>query len=741
MINIDEFADLLTHRSNLPAEALEALAEYAEIALFNINLKTGEIQLNRTTTELTGYEPGDLPHSENTKIALTFEEDRDIVSGAMEQLMSGQTDRYYIEYRMRRKDGTLVSVGENGLALERGEDGKPARICGLAKDMSRIRWAEEKARRVEKESKRFVEASSFSEIASRNRLLNAANMAAIVIIGGYHQEYETVLRQALQTLAESIEADRAYLLRNTVCDERLCFYTRAFWDKDVAMEQASPANATAYDDVYPSWKTEMDEQFNIRARACDLPPGIKAALGPSEIFSAMFVPLYMQGDFFGVLGFENRTSGHIFTKDEAEIMRSGALVIAASIARHETMQQLSKAKEAAISGTKAKSEFLSRMSHEIRTPINAIIGMTTLAKKNVNPDNIGYYLDVIDMSSKQLLALINDVLDMSKIDAGKIGIQSEPFDFEEMLDGVVSIVKIKAAEKHQALLVKTEADLSHTMIGDSLRLSQVLINLLSNATKFTPDGGEITLAVTDKKELITDDPRDALPWLHITVADTGIGISKETQSNLFQVFEQGDGSITRVYGGSGLGLSICKKLINLMGGDIRVESEEGKGSRFIFEIPVEWGEKTARAIAEAQGCATHEAAASGRPGPQWLGRTILLAEDIEINREVVMGMLDETGVEIVVATDGEKAYELFRDAPGRFDLILMDVQMPHMDGLTATRLIRELDDPAAATVPILAMTANAFAEDIDACLGAGMNLHIAKPIDYKDLICTLSEYL
>ena len=748
MIRIEEFADLLEFRSNIPTEALEAIIEYAGIAAYTIDLVTGKIHLNRMTTRLAGYEPNELPENRNTKMILTFEDDRDIVSEAMSSLMEGKTNRYYIEYRMRRKDGTLVSVAEYGLVFERDENGVPTKICGLGQDLSRLRWAEEKARRIEKESIALARTDDFGDLVNQNRMLSATNAAATMIIAGYHQDYETVLRQALQIIAESIEADKAYILRNTIFEDKLCFFTRAMWDVDSLIDITSNEtdSVVAYDDFYPNWKEEFDDQYSLRARIEDMPASFREMSAYSYAKTVMYVPLYLQGDFFGMLGFENRTNGHIFKEDEADIMRAGALIIAASIARNETLQQLNSAREKAISGTKAKTEFLSRMSHEIRTPINAIIGMTTLAKKNRDPENVNHCLEMIDDSSKQLLGLINDILDMSKIDAGKLQIQNEPFDFNEMLQSVVHMITVRATEKKQIINVNTNVDFSREIVSDPLRLSQVLTNLLTNAAKFTPEGGRITLTIT---EVSRNEPREkkrAQSWLRFSVADTGIGINKEQQARLFQVFEQADGSITRTYGGSGLGLSICKKIVTLMNGDIWVESEEGNGSDFIFEVPVEWGRMASRAKSSSSDSAFSSVdptkdTNNSNTTPNWSRFTVLLVEDLDINQEIVIGMLEDTGLNIVTASDGEEGVKHFEENPEKFNLILMDIQMPKMDGLTASRLIRNMQIDAAKQIPILAMTANAFKDDIDACKAAGMNDHIAKPVDFKKLIQTISEYL
>ncbi|GHT85547.1 hypothetical protein FACS18947_4450 [Bacteroidia bacterium] len=740
-MNTAEIADLLAVRSNLPAEALEALAEYAEIGLYQLDIPTGEISLNHMITKLTGYEPGDIPHTENTKEMLTFEDDREIVMNAMGAMMRGEISRYYIEYRMRRRDNSVVSICENGLVLERDENGMPLRICALSQDLSKLRWAEERTSRLERENKRLSQVTSDSFFAERNRMLRAANEAAAMIVGGFHQNYETVLNQALLIIGESIQADTAYILRNHTVDGKLYCYMRAIWDRDTAANQQNEKTLYSYDELFPNWKEDFQERYSLRLLAEELPDALRSLPFSKNMRTLMLAPLYLHGEFFGVLGFESRVRESVFTEDEAEIMTTGALVIASSISRNETLLQLNEAKEAAMTSMRAKGEFLSRMSHEIRTPISAIIGMSTLAKKEQDPEKISYYLNTIDVSSKQLLSLINDVLDMSKIESGKLDIQSESFDFTRMIDATLNVTRVKCDEKHQHLAVDLRFSITKQFIGDELRISQVIINLLNNATKFTPENGIITLAISERD---TRDPanmgtaQDIGTWLRVVVTDTGIGISQEKQKSLFQIFEQIDGSITRNYGGSGLGLSICKKIVNLMGGDIWTESEEGKGASFIFEIPAIWGESLFAKELNSQD-KKHDTEKDKMP--DWHDLTFLLAEDIEINQEILIGMLQDTGVEVITADDGQQAVELYLAEPARFALILMDMQMPKMDGLSATRLIRKSDAPGAKVIPILAMTANAFKEDIDRCLEAGMNEHIAKPVDMDVLLYILRKFV
>ena len=385
--------------------------------------------------------------------------------------------------------------------------------------------------------------------------------------------------------------------------------------------------------------------------------------------------------------------------------------------------ELVRAKNVAEMASASKSEFLSRMSHEMRTPMNAIIGMAEIAKNSSEQERKEDCLDKIGSASKHLLGLINDILDMSKIEADKFEIYTHPFVIKEMLDRVVSVASIRLEEKE----LRFEMDLGEAVppmiVGDELRLTQVITNLVSNAIKFTPNHGKITLSV----QCVPDTSA-----LRISVTDTGIGISQEQQSRLFNAFEQLDGGTARKFGGTGLGLAISKRIVKMMGGRIWIESELDKGATFIFTMPfepVENGERKAEPEPEEVEI------------PCLKGHTILIAEDIDINREIIGAALEETSVTIVFAENGLEAVSFFKSEPDRFGLILMDIQMPLMDGYEATREIRALDCDQAGKVPIIAMTANVFREDVERCVAAGANGHLGKPLDWMELFKALSCHL
>ncbi|MDR2296519.1 MAG: response regulator [Clostridiales Family XIII bacterium] len=393
---------------------------------------------------------------------------------------------------------------------------------------------------------------------------------------------------------------------------------------------------------------------------------------------------------------------------------------------------LTKAKEDAEASGKAKSEFLSRMSHEMRTPMNAIIGMAAIGRASDDVARKEYCLEKIDEASGHLLGVINDILDMSKIEANKFELSHTSFDLAGMLRRTVDIVNFRAEEKRQRLTLDLDAGIPRYIVSDEQRLAQVIANLLSNAVKFTPEGGLIALSVLRVAE------EDGLFTLRISVRDTGIGISEEQQRRLFTSFEQVDGSISRRFGGTGLGLAISKSIVEMMGGSIRVESELGEGAVFTFEIRVRGAACADDAYAREEAPkAADESPEDGLPA----GKRILIAEDVAINREVVSALLECTGVAIEFAADGEEAVERFVAAPADCDLILMDIHMPKVDGYEATRRIRASGLPQARTIPIIAMTANVFREDVEKCLAAGMNDHIGKPIDADEMIAKLKRYL
>jgi len=583
------------------------------------------------------------------------------------------------------------------------------------------------------------------------------------------------------------------------------------------------------------------------------------ALYAIDVRAVISAPLYVDGRLWGAVCVEQNSTPRKWTENEKGFVAMTASTIAGVIMRDIYTKKLKEALNNAMEASKAKSDFLSNMSHEIRTPLNAITGMTTIGKNAKDMERKDYALGKIENASTHLLGVINDILDMSKIEANRLELSPVEFNFEKMLQKTVSVINFRVEERKQKLLVYIDNKIPKTLIADDQRLAQVVTNLLSNAVKFTPEEGVIILNADFIKE------ENGFCTIQVSVSDTGIGISEEQQKRLFSSFQQAESSTTRKYGGTGLGLAISKSIVEMMKGRIWIQSEPAKGSTFTFTIKamrgaedrqkrlldvdlnnvrimavdddpdiltyfrdttqrygvscetaesgekalelvdqkggfhiyfIDWkmpamdGIQLARKIKERNpensvvimvsavewNTISEEAKAAGvnkflsKPlfpsvieetineclgvdkqeteKPQeddinglFAGRRILVVEDMEINREIIMALFEPTMIETDCAENGLEAVRMFTESPYKYELIFMDIQMPEIDGYEATRRIRALDNTKAKTVPIIAMTANVFKEDIERCLAAGMDGHIGKPINFEEVISILKSYL
>ena len=371
----------------------------------------------------------------------------------------------------------------------------------------------------------------------------------------------------------------------------------------------------------------------------------------------------------------------------------------------------------------AQKEFLARMSHELRTPMNGVLGLTYLAQNAVSESQRLVYLKKIHSSAALLLSIINDILDFSKIEAGKMDIERHPFRFASVVETVEDVIKPKAAEKNLDLVILADASMPQTAVGDDLRLTQILLNLIGNAVKFTQQGS-VTLSMK------TEETPVGMLRLYCQVRDTGIGMDEKQQAGIFKQFAQADSSTARRFGGSGLGLTISKALVEMMGGEITVKSELGKGSEFSFFIDIE--------PCHEQRDAKEAPAGRTVADRRYDGFTVLVVEDNDINQEIAKAVLSEIGLEVEMAENGAEGVAAFLQKD--YDLIFMDIRMPIMDGLEATREIRRLErerSSSHARVPIIAMTANAMKEDQEESKAAGMDGHISKPLIIEEIKASL----
>ncbi|UTA47080.1 CHASE domain-containing protein [Simiduia sp. 21SJ11W-1] len=407
--------------------------------------------------------------------------------------------------------------------------------------------------------------------------------------------------------------------------------------------------------------------------------------------------------------------------------------VEAEVARQTKLLQ--HAKEQAESASRAKTRFLANMSHELRTPLHAVTGLLAMSLKTPLNAQQQHYLNKAQVAASALVALINQTIDYSKIEAGKLSLKHEAFSIKTLLHRVHTIFTVEAEAKGISLSFHLPQQVPEHFIGDSLRIEQVLTNLLGNAVKFTEQG-----RVDFSLSIELDETPHTCAKLAFEITDTGIGISQENTETLFEAFQQGDSSNTRKFGGTGLGLSICKKLAETMQGSLAISSQAGQGTcaRFSIALPVENPEATVNLQLTPSQTKSALAQLPEIDATFLQGHSVLIVEDIEINQEIARFMLEDHGAEVCVANNGREALDILSNKPG-FDLILMDIQMPEMDGLEATRRIRELND--VNHIPIVAMTANAIKGDIHDCMAAGMNAHVAKPIDEQDLMTKIHQCL
>jgi len=475
------------------------------------------------------------------------------------------------------------------------------------------------------------------------------------------------------------------------------------------------------------WLLELRQGKSLILYPDDLEPE-QQKLSPAGVKTVLMIPMIIHDEFWGFFVMTNLRRYEI-SEEDISFMTACGLLIVESIIEHDLRQNLQAANENVASANAAKSNFLFSMSHEMRTPLNAIIGMSNIARTTEDPERFARCFEIIDRSSRHLLSLINNVLDMSNIEVGKVELCYEPFNISEMMLGLEDILSIRAADVSQILRFDIDPGIRNVYIGDADKLSQILINLIGNAIKFTPKGGEVamTLRLAGRKAEEADRER-----LRFEVTDTGMGIAEEEREILFKSFDEMGSDIAKQFGGTGLGLAISKGLIDKMGGYIDVVSSPGKGSTFFFELDL--------GLPREEGFQPSEDYADDEDYIDIDGIKILLVEDIEINREVFIALLEDRNLVIDEAVNGREAVDMYTIDPEKYDIIVMDIQMPVMDGYKATELIRASGLPRAKTIPIVALTANTLPEDIERGMSSGIDAYVAKPIDFRFMLKTFNRY-
>jgi len=704
-------------------------------------------------------------------------------------------------------------------------------------------------------------------IEYKDRMLLAVNQMAGLLLNSDVPSFEKALCQGMSVIAEVVQADCVYIWKNSIVNERLHCTQLYEWAQQKTIYHENN-KLYCYDETFPGWEKNLQDRVCLNGPASGMSPEVQDFLAPAGILSILVVPIFIEDQFWGFVGFDDCHNERMFTQEEESILRSASMLIANSIIRHEMthdifdksaqletameevreatiiknnsikalenilnsidaaiyvtvpdtgellfintylkkifgikgdeaigkycynvlrgnfdemcnfcpclrlnkdpdetivweeylpesgiyvrrsdcyidwpdgrkvhlqhsidITEIVKATEKARAASQAKSDFLANMSHEMRTPMNAIVGITAIGKKAKDIEGKRHALNKIDEASSHLLGVINDILDMAKIEANKLELSPIEYHFEKMLQKVLAVINFRADEKQQTLIFNVDHKIPRFVVGDDQRLAQVITNLLSNAVKFSDEGGEIRLNAFLAGEF------NGQCELCIEVLDNGIGIAPEQHEKLFGAFEQAQNETSRNYGGTGLGLAITKRIVELMGGRIWFESELGKGSKFICTVQVTRSFKNEDIAGMETDCS------DGAGADKFEGKRLLIVEDVEINREILMALLEDSGLIIDCAENGKEALDIVTAEPEKYDIVFMDLRMPQMDGLEATCRIRALPARQRKKLPIIAMTANVFKEDIKACLEAGMDDHLGKPVDIDKVIGILRKYL
>ena len=625
------------------------------------------------------YEVFGIPMQEISRefiVSVTYEDDRNVAHAAMDYAIATRTP-YFAQYRVITPQG-MQWVEDRG-AIHYDTDGHPVRVMGVAQNIT---------------DRKLME-MSLQDSEIRFRTLIEQSPLAIQIVGRDGQTLR--VNQAWETLWGVSFADLVhYNMRE---------------DRQLQAAGVMPAVLRAFEGGASS---TLAIEYDRSAT-----PEVPSSGGALLVRTIIYPSRRADGGVDEVVLIQEDVTAIKRAEQELERHRHHLEFLVT-----ERTAELSIAKEVAETANIAKSAFLANMSHEIRTPLNAITGMVHLMRRAGLPPEQASRLEKIDTASRHLLEIIDSVLDLSKIEAGRLTLEAAPISIARILDNVAAMMAERANNKGLGFVVCAPPQLSE-VIGDSTRIQQALLNYVGNAIKFT-ENGRIVIRVSQHAAAT-----DAVT-LRFEVEDTGVGVAPEAMKRLFTAFEQADNTITRRYGGTGLGLAITKKLAELMGGAAGAVSIPGKSSTFWFTVHLQRGRQTVQT-----GAAVGPEPAEMVLKRDYADRRILLVEDEPINREVAMMLLSDIGLVTMSANDGQAAVALARQHA--FDLILMDMQMPVMDGLTATRAIRAIS--GYQSVPIIAMTGNAFAEDRERCFEVGMNEYITKPVAPDRLFAALLTWL
>jgi len=572
-------------------------------------------------------------------------------------------------------------------------------------------------------------------IAKHENLLKTVNLVAAAMLSiDVDEHFEKSFLSGMELIGLNLEVDRVQIWQNEVIKGELCFVHKYEWLSDIGRQKPPVPIGLKFSYLEKArWKEMFLRNEYISCPVKDLPKEDRDFIGVFEIKSIVIIPIFLRNEFWGFFSIDDCVHERTFTEEEIDILQSASLMMANAINRHymfvkmQTAESdLRLARDAAETASYAKTTFLANMSHEIRTPMNSIIGFTELALDDDIPLRTKDYLSKINENSEWLMEIINDILDISKIESGKLTLEKISFSLHEVFAHCQTVIMPKALEKGISLYFYAEPSIGKRLMGDPTRLRQVLINLISNAVKFTRVG---TVKVSSNVITSTDDSIT----LHFEVRDSGIGMTNEQIERVYEPFIQADSSTTRKYGGTGLGLPISRSIITLMNGNLEVESTPGVGSKFSFDL-------TFDTIDVPTGYSDKRVIKNGVEKPIFEGE-ILVCEDNAMNQQVICDHLKRVGLKTIVAHNGKEGVDMVQSRIDKgekpFDMIFMDIYMPVMDGLEAASAITKLD----TGTPIVAMTANIMLDDRGLYEMSGLPDYMSKPFTSQELWRCLLKHL
>lgn len=663
-----QLAREMTEEITTQRERLALALEGGGLGLWDWDLLTDKVIFDGCWASMLGERLEDLPQALSTWSSRVHPDDMDKAKEALEKHVMGDAPYYECIHRMRHADGSWRWILDHGRIMERDPDGTPRRMLGTHTDITdQIRQELE------------VE-------AVKGMLERTSKLAGV---GGWELDANT------KRIRWSEEVFRIHEVEGPnppELSDAISFYA----------PEAQPVIAHAV------------EQAMQVGTPWDLELPFITAKGRRIWVRAVGAPEYEDGELVRLSGMFQDITGR---REAEDSLRWYA-------------ETLKRANDAAVEASRAKSEFLANMSHEIRTPMNGIIGMTSLLLDTELSHEQRDLLGALDYSAKSLLSIINDILDLSKVESGKMELSPVSFDIRSFLKNTFTLLELRADERGISLVLEIDPSIPIQVVGDDLRLRQVLVNLIGNAIKFTADDGAVMVNVTREPN------EDEALELKFSVIDTGVGISADAIERIFDPFTQAESSTTRRFGGTGLGLTISRKIVALMGGKLSVQSKEGVGSRFEFTVRLSNAAESVDIVSTTVP-ATQTLTGVSTPKPS---ARVLLVEDNLINQKLARKLLEKAGYDVTVVSDGRAAVTALAETPEQFSVVLMDCQMPVMDGYEATKAIREMEGASTRHIPIIAMTANAMTGDRERCLDAGMDDYLPKPIDRKQLSELLLRY-